>query len=233
MNTSTTWIVVILCLAIGMLLGLLISYLLGNRPKTEEELKKQPQAEIKAPAGSGERPAPPVDPFNQFQPFDQARLWRDAEGGPLKVEVDGMNFTNPDLLSYDQRRRMEAWFENLQVWLGHRPAFSGQKEQKPEPPASGSKDMTGMGDNFPESPPKKTGPLPPAKSIVFQIDAILQDQISGTPLADRGIRLAEAPGQGVMVWLGLNHFQGIDAVPDPEVQAAIRKAVKTWEAQAK
>ncbi len=91
-----------------------------------------------------------------------------------------------------------------------------------------------MSGALPETPPKKTGPLPPLTlSIVAQVNEILQEQLSGTPLADKGIRLTEAPGQGVTVWVGLNRFEGIETVPDPEVRAAIRKAVKTWEAQAK
>lgn len=95
----------------------------------------------------------------------------------------------------------------------------------------------------PVSPPRvataTTKPDPSVKnslsqlpSIVQQIDDILQLQISNTDLYNRGIRLAETPEEGVTVWIGLNPYQGIDAVDDPVVKEAIQKAVKTWEMQA-
>jgi hypothetical protein len=90
---------------------------------------------------------------------------------------------------------------------------------------------TKVGEVRPEVNPKPAPP-PAQKSIVTQIDEILQDQIGGTALAGRGIRLSEAPGQGVTVWIGLEQFQGIDTVTDADVLAAIRRAVNTWEAQA-
>jgi hypothetical protein len=68
-----------------------------------------------------------------------------------------------------------------------------------------------------------------AKSIVMQIEDILQDMIAGTPLATRGLHLTEDPVRGVIVQLGLQFFEGIDAVTDPEAKAAIRAAVKEWE----
>jgi hypothetical protein len=64
---------------------------------------------------------------------------------------------------------------------------------------------------------------------VAQIDQILQDRLVETPLAGRGIQLQESPEGGVIVWVGLQRFEGIDAVPDPEVKTAIRQAVEAWE----
>ncbi len=74
-------------------------------------------------------------------------------------------------------------------------------------------------------PSKVAKPL----SIVEQINDILQETIKDTPLAGRMIRLVEDPRAGVVVWVGLEHFPGVDAVPDPEVKAALRKAASEWE----
>jgi hypothetical protein len=70
---------------------------------------------------------------------------------------------------------------------------------------------------------------PAAKSIVMQIEDILQDMIAGTPMEARGVHLTEDPARGVVVQVGLDFFDGIDAVTDPEVKATIRQAVQTWE----
>ncbi len=72
---------------------------------------------------------------------------------------------------------------------------------------------------------KDTGPL----SIVAQVDEILQEKLANSSLASRGIRLAEMPHHGVIVWIGLDHYEGIEAVPDAEVRDLIRESVKEWE----
>jgi len=66
-------------------------------------------------------------------------------------------------------------------------------------------------------------------SLVTQIDAILQARLAGTPLAARGIRLAEALNGGAIVFVGTDHFDGVADVPDAEVRAAIHAAIAEWE----
>jgi len=66
-------------------------------------------------------------------------------------------------------------------------------------------------------------------SIVEQIDEILQARLSGTPLAERAIRLQPSPEGGVIVWVGLQKFAGVEEVADPDVQAIIRAATAEWE----
>ncbi len=86
--------------------------------------------------------------------------------------------------------------------------------------------------SLPAAMPEETSKTPKAArplSIVEQINDILQDTIKDTPLAGRMIRLVEDPREGVVVWIGLEHFPGVDAVPDPEVKAALRKAANEWE----
>lgn len=90
-------------------------------------------------------------------------------------------------------------------------------------------------------PPEPIAPVPPRidaiamvkkepapKSIVEQINDILQDKIKNTAYSAEGIKLQETP-QGVLVWIGKQSFQGIDSVPDGEAKLHIRAAVKEWE----
>ena len=69
----------------------------------------------------------------------------------------------------------------------------------------------------------------PSTSIAAQIDEILQEKLAGRPAEQRAIRLMELPGKGMVVMIGLNHYDGVDAVPDPEVKALIRECVREWE----
>lgn len=67
------------------------------------------------------------------------------------------------------------------------------------------------------------------KSIVMQIEDILQEMLEGSPYEHRGIHLSEDPMRGVMVSVGASYYEGIDAVPDPDIKAMIRAAVAEWE----
>ena len=75
-------------------------------------------------------------------------------------------------------------------------------------------------------------PLPePIKplNIIGEIDEILQDMITGTPLFERGLELVETPAHTIAVRIDSHEFESIDAVTDPDVQQIIRAAVKKWE----
>ena len=76
---------------------------------------------------------------------------------------------------------------------------------------------------------KEDRPSAPATSIVGQIDSVLQEQLDGTPLEERGVFLAQSPDGGVMVYVGLTKYMAIDDVPDAEIKAAIRTAITVWE----
>jgi hypothetical protein len=63
--------------------------------------------------------------------------------------------------------------------------------------------------------------------LVSQINTS-QNRLAGTPLADRGIRLTEAL-HGAPSYHRHRQYDGVDKVPDPEIQAAIRAAIAEWE----
>ena len=98
----------------------------------------------------------------------------------------------------------------------------------------------------PSPPPIRTVPftppgVPPAvippgaaapranRSIVEQIEDILQEMIAGTPLAAHGLHLHQDPARGVIVQVGTEYFEGIDSVPDPEIKSVLKSAVAAWE----
>ncbi|MBN2046108.1 MAG: hypothetical protein JW757_13885 [Anaerolineales bacterium] len=66
-------------------------------------------------------------------------------------------------------------------------------------------------------------------SIPDQINGILQEMIAGTPLEKRGISMAEWPNRGAVFIVGVEVYEDIHKIPDPEVRVAIRDAVKRWE----
>jgi hypothetical protein len=76
----------------------------------------------------------------------------------------------------------------------------------------------------PAEPVKK-----PAGTMVEQIDDILQEIIHFSDNPSRMIRLVEERQNGVVVWVGQEHYIGIDAVTDQSAKELIRAAVKEWD----
>ena len=83
-------------------------------------------------------------------------------------------------------------------------------------------------------PPASTAKVekPRARTMVGQIDEILQEILPGTIYAGKNIRLGEEFTSGVVVWIGAVKYIGIESVPDPEIKALIQSAVRKWEASA-
>lgn len=156
----------------------------------------------------------------------EAHLWRDRASSRLAVELDGQIISSPQALSGEQRQKMEKLAAELGRWLGIQPAQVSPAASVAVRPAVAPVEVP------PVAPATAPAAQPASGSIVQQINDVLQEQLAGTPLAERAIRLSDGPRQSVVVWVGGQRYEGIDAVPDAEVKAAIRAAVSTWERRA-
>ena len=203
------------------------------------------------PQEDGEEQAPPGGKKGRYSTV--ARLWRDRENGRLIVEMDGKSFIGPEPLGQAQREHLEGAARDLRSWLG----MGLNPVEVPAAPAAVKATETGperlAADHIAPAPQKPTSSMPPAQpsgsvahvpanlvdnaaavpvkptSIVMQIEDILQDMLAGTELANHGIHLTEDPVRGVIVQVGLSRYEGIEAVPDPQIKAVIRSAVEEWE----
>jgi hypothetical protein len=72
-----------------------------------------------------------------------------------------------------------------------------------------------------------TSPIP--RSIVQQVDDIVQEKLAAHPGPIPTIKLAEDPYEGVIVWVNQTKYIGIESVTDPDVRAIIRSAAVEWE----
>lgn len=163
-------------------------------------------------------PAPPNPKQNLLE------LGQDPTGSP-KLLVDGRAVNAADVAP-NQRKRLIELMVMMRPWI------------EPSPSAPPSSAATAAGPVQAPAPPVATtagpteptvAPTPASLSLVEQIDSILQARIAGTPLAARGIRLAQSLHGGALVFIGTTQYDGVDKVPDPEVQAAIRAAIAEWE----
>lgn len=187
-----------------------------RRQAEEPEEVEQNELEVEvAPLPS----APPVLPPDEHSLLDVSR----DDAGSLRLRLDGERI-EADVLTPDQRKRIIAVLTQIRPWL-ETPAPAPRPAQPAPAPES--------------RPAQSPRPVPPPvvdedepvapQSIVAQIDAILHAQLAGTPLMEKGIRLQESPEGGVIVWVGIQKYEGIDGVPDDQIKGAIRAAISAWE----
>jgi hypothetical protein len=145
---------------------------------------------------------------------------------PMQIKLDGARITRPEDVTPEQRRRLVGLLTQLRPWLDASPVSAPAQAPRQSQTVEAAKPAP----KSPE-PTKKAAaaePPPPATSIVGQIDEVLKRRTLGTPLEGK-VRLSESSDGGVVVWAGGKHYDGIDALPDAEMQAAIRAAITEWE----
>lgn len=200
----------------------------GYKRRKEEEAQevenKMPEVEVE-PLPS----ASPVLPPDETSMLDVSR---DNAGG-LRLKLDGQRI-NSVTINPEQRKRIIAVLTQIRPWLEPAAPAAPQPTRpvpaQPAPVRSAPEPRPGQPVRpVPVSGKKEEEPAAMPESIVEQVDAILQTQLAGTPLAETGIRLQESPEGGVIVWVGLRKFESIDEVPDDQIKAAIRAAITDWE----
>jgi hypothetical protein len=206
---------------------------------------------------AGPAPAEPAAP-EPVEPAALLTLRREA-GGALLVELDETRLTPGAGLQPLPRARLEALQAELAAWLG---GAAPAQPAPPEAVAPVGVETAGAAPPVQAAPPPAEGapetapparrqtltpfnvisralqgdvgvPKPVLKSIVTQIDEVLQVRLAGTPLAGRGVKLMELPGKGMVVMVGLEQYDSVEAVPDAQVREAIRQAAAAWESSGK
>ncbi len=211
-NITMVIIVAVVCMFFGYFFGLFEGRARGyKKRKAEEETGKveaEPQVQVI------EAPAPVV--------FDDPGLLRLREdGGKFQVELDGTPIPF-DAVAPEQRKRLIELITRIRPWVEGRQAAASAVSQLVTPISQPVAPVVLV------PPIKKEEPTTP-KTMVGQIDYILQERIADTPLAKRGIKLEESPGGGVAVVVGIKRYPGLGDVPDEEVQTVIRAAIAEWE----
>lgn len=221
------------------LLALLAGWAIGFFDSNLRTSKKIKQAEESARAAiqaaekrladeraklASETPAAPDDP---------GLLRIKNENGTLSLDLDGAR-VDTSAITAGQRKRLIEVLGAMRPWLEGKPAPTPPPPPAPMPvstPVAVPPPPPAATAAKPAKPAKKKAdePEPAPTSIVGQINLILQTCIANTPLASPGVALIESPTGGVLVYIGLDKYEGVDEVPDEEVKAAIRAAIAEWE----
>ncbi|HSL29590.1 MAG TPA: hypothetical protein VK900_10355 [Anaerolineales bacterium] len=225
---------------IAWIVGLLFVYIFGLVEGRGQGYKKR-----KAEETQDKQNQPPPAP--ETVTVDEPGILRiREEQGAFLLDLDGVHL-NPASFSAEQRKRLIEILNVMRPWLEGRPSAAPAPtgvatpsliHRKPaEPPSGPPVSITPPSPPVVSQPPaprspviaKEDRPVAPTNSIVSQIDSVLQARLTGTPLEDRGIFLAQSPEGMVNVYVGLTRYNGVDEVPDPEIKAAIRAAIAEWE----
>ena len=206
-------------------------------------------------AGRAEKAAPPPPKSVGWKGFREvARLWRNEKSGRLAVEKDGKLQTQPEEnvseADVDLAREWMGWMGvypevPLPPVIVVPPSAISTSMAAPVPvptPAPASTPPPQYPLFIAEPPVKpvpadlqtalsrpKTKPPEKMKTMVEQIEIVLQEIIARLPPGAPEVHLEEDMKTGVIVRMGLETFEGIENVPDPNVRLLLRKAVSDWE----
>lgn len=209
MDTTTIFLFIVFAL-LGVAVGALIQRAQNRRfvpPKSHDSTPGSPAGNKLASEGD----------------VEILSAWRTLSGR-VWLEMDGARLNEKESLQPDQQRRLVSMLADLRPWLENIPAAAALAEVQPSPVVP---TVTPVKEGKPIAEQGNLAPV--LKTIVEQIDEVLQAALPGSPFKDRDIHLTEGPGGIVVVRDGLRKFEGIDAVPEPEIQALIRQAVADWE----
>jgi len=186
------------------------------------------------------------------------RLWRLLEGGQLIPEMDGRKYPAAAELDAEQHARLSLALVDLYGWLAQAPHTAPSIESilspaREQPGSAGGPSVGGPGPGRNNAAsndlPRRVSlnpfkafllaarqevkqPLEAApKSIAAQIDEILQRKLVDSQLEGCGVRLMELPEKGMVIFVGLEEYADVEAVPDEAVRDLIRAAVAEWEAR--
>lgn len=173
---------------------------------------------------------------------EAGRIWRNIRSGDFYPELDGKVFRSPSEMTQNQQARFTRLLEVMQSWVkppDGKPATvetpsqgeavgvaveavetTADEKHISYNPIKAFTDVIGVEVNKPQST---------HKSIVAQVDEILQEKLENSPLTRRGISMKDSPDGGLLVWVGLQQYSSIDDVPDLEIRQVLRESVEEWE----
>ena len=169
-------------------------------PEHDQELELESVEEESLPTD-----VPAQSPADLPPRTEIAMLMRDTTTGALIVRVGEREYESASELNKSEDwARVEFASKDLSRWIAR--VTSSESAAEPDVEESSAK----------------------PKSMVEQINVILQRKIAESPGDQKAIRLIEGADGSVRVLLGVYSY-ALDDVPDPEARELIRQAVAAWE----
>ncbi len=223
LSLTTLIFLFVVCLCGGIIIGAMFGRAKKIMQETSPEIEEKPKEEPSTPA----KPRGPA----REDDTEILRAWRDGKG-KMWLEMDSRRLEGKEQLNAEQKKRLLDLVMNLRPWLDIPSAAAPAPAAAPRPPVQPPRPAPPAAAVPAVSKPVETKPKIVLKSIVEQIDDVLQEKLTGTVFAGREIRLLDGAGGRVIVQIEEQTFEGIDAVSDAEIKALIRQAIAEWEKKA-
>jgi len=182
-------------------------------------------AEVKTTALSDPQEQDILQPVAEPEPPEEslAAFRRDPDTGQLILSVGGHEYASREALqSSADWALIENSLSEFLAWLPH-PAVPAPPPQAP-PPLSNQPDtaLQRKGRN------KKSAPVAPPRSMVEQINDIIQEKIRTSEDPGISVRLIEGLHGEIKAIIGVESFL-LEEIPSPQVREVIRQSVAEWE----
>ncbi len=210
MQTVLLIFIVLFALAIGFFLGLFLLSL--DTPLTRSLTKKEDPSPEMVDQDPPDQSSPEV---RKPSPDSQLilQVWREEGKSPV-FDLDG---------KYLKKDQLPRDILNL---------ITIQEDESPEPaPPPTAEVLPPLVNVIPEIEDEDEEEIDEGKmlSVVDEVNNILQKRLIGSPLAGKGIHMMENHNKEIRFWVGLDSYDDVEEIPDPEVRQIIDESVKEWE----
>ena len=219
-------------------------------PASPSQVLEYPQVVSPAP---NEHPAAPAPSAAATNSEELIRLWR-SPNGELIVEIDGRRYPSRyDIADEAVTRRLMIALGDLNYFVNSKttgpvnatpPPAPAADAPPAKPPAEERPVVLISREEAARQPitvptmdimaqfrylrAQEKKPQIKIKSVMEEIDEILQAKIAGTPLAKQGVKITETT-HGALFWLDGRSYEGVDEIPDAEARAAVQAAIQEWD----
>ena len=221
MQTALLIFMVVFALAIGFFLGLFLLSL--DVPFLKKLFQKEDGDDLSQDSSAASTPGVSPDTIQEEKrpsPDSQLvlKVWK-TEGKPPVYEFGGV-YVNKEKLPQELLNVITVHEESTP-----QPESLPKPQAQPQPKAD--QELKAPEPSL-ETEEEEEGEMK-MLSVVDEVNEILQHKLHGSAMAGKGIHLMENHNKEIRFWVGLESYNDVEEIPDPEIRRLINESVKEWE----
>lgn len=220
-----------------------VFFILGGLAGWLVSLLRNPKPQLEMPQPPPEEPSPGTPysspPFTDPEKIELARIYQQRADNQVFLEANGRLLRTPADVPPSERTSLVLAAEAIYRLLGQSSPRPEPKqpsstslppiEWKPAPPTKIQKPSMNPADVLVRAVQAGQPRLDQPRSLVEQIDEVLQEMLAQSPLPAGKVHLSENESLGLEVRVNNQRYEGLDAVPDEAVRQIVRAAIAEWQ----